>query len=61
MTDEEIVAVRTLAKVCESAGITVPQMIAMLREDLSITNLLYLIERDQTPPVFVPNSSRWVL
>ena len=61
MTDDEIVAVRTLAKACEAAGITVAQMIAMLREDLSIKNLLYLIERDQTPPVFVPNSSGWVL
>lgn len=61
MTNEEVVAVRTLAKACEAAGITVAQMIAMLGEDLTIANLLYLVERREPPPVFVPNSSRWVL
>jgi hypothetical protein len=61
MTDPEIAALYKLTKAGEDAGITIDQMIAMLREDLSMKNLIYLIERDETPPVFVPNSSRWVL
>jgi hypothetical protein len=61
MTDPEIAALYKLAKAGEDAGLSVEQMIAMLREDLSMQNLIYLIERDQSPPVFVPNSSHWVL
>lgn len=61
MTNEEVVAVRTLGKICEAAGITAAQMIAMLREDLAIANLLCLVDRKEPPQVFVPNSSQWVL
>jgi hypothetical protein len=61
MTDQETTVLYKLAKAGEEAGITIDQMIAMLRADLSMMNLLYLIERDQPPPVFVPNSSRWIL
>jgi hypothetical protein len=61
MTDQETTVLRKLAKTGEAAGLTIDQMIAMLRADLSMQNLIYLIERDEPPPVFVPNSSRWIL
>jgi hypothetical protein len=61
MTDASLVELAKLAEAGEKVGLSINQMFAMLHEDLSIKNLLHLIERDQSPPVFVPNSSRWIL
>jgi len=36
-------------------------MLAMLREDLSLVNLICLIERDEPPPVFVSNPTHWIV
>jgi hypothetical protein len=40
MTDPAITAIRRLAQACENAGMTTEQMLAMLREDLSLVNLI---------------------
>jgi hypothetical protein len=40
---------------------TSEQMLAMLREELSLVNLICLIERDEPPPVFVPNPTHWIV
>jgi hypothetical protein len=61
MTDPSITAMCRLAQACADAGMTAEQMLAMLREDLSVVNLICLIERDEPPPVFVPNPTHWIV
>jgi hypothetical protein len=61
MTDPAITAICRLAQACEAVGMTSEQMLAMLREELSLVNLIGLIERDQTPPVFVANPTHWIV
>lgn len=61
MTDPAITAICNFARAREHAGITTEQMLALLREELSLVNLISLIERDEPPAVFVPNSTHWIV